>query len=439
VELRWVKPSISGITGYLVQYQLDVSVDLLGWRNWKTRPGASSISTKISGLPYGNNFKFRVAPITSSGVGEFSPYAYWELINQNTGLPIFSFSNSIGGNGLDVAGTGISAPTNLVGIPGNNRVIVTFDKPTNDGGNLVFYLQYEYSTNSGSTWLSATNDNLVQAGDPNFISFPAANGTNYSVRIRYLSSLAGTNFPVYGDWAVVNNITPRSNVSPNIVIKTQPYTETVYAKALYDLGGEIVFEAGAYATNSSVTWTWESSFDDGQTWTEVPMPASYNNYIPFPNSNTLKYKYDSLNLDNNGWGGEGWTILAFDNVTLADNGRKFRAKASAPDCSPVYSNQVAIKVVNIYNYYNFTPTPTPTPTSTQTLTSTPTLTKTLTKTPTHTATPTTTPTLTKTLTQTKTLTTTPTLTKTPTHTATPTTTPTLTKTQTQTKTPTNKS
>jgi autotransporter-associated beta strand protein len=163
VNLSWQPPAPNagfGLVGYVVQQSVD------GGETWEVvATTAPSVTTQsISKGQAGQQQLFRVAATSVSGVGAF------------TG-PVSAASL-----------TGPSAPTNLVGTPGNRQVSLTWTAPSSNGGAAISDYVVQYSSNSGVTW--ETFNRAFSTATFTTVT-GLTNGTAYVFRVAAVNS-AGT-------------------------------------------------------------------------------------------------------------------------------------------------------------------------------------------------------------------------------------------------------
>ncbi|MFM8283247.1 MAG: fibronectin type III domain-containing protein, partial [Planctomycetaceae bacterium] len=160
VDLAWANVDTGGlpVTDHVVQYSND------GGTNWTTFVHAPSgaPSIRVTGLTNGTAYVFRVAATNATGTSPFSGVAG----------PVTPLAPA-------------TAPTGLVGTPGDRRVSLAWSAPANDGGSPVTDYVVEYRLASGGGWLTypdgvsgttgATVDGLV-------------NGTSYVFRVTPITT-----------------------------------------------------------------------------------------------------------------------------------------------------------------------------------------------------------------------------------------------------------
>lgn len=186
INISWSAPSdISGgsITGYRIYVAStpdNISLYTILVNN--TNSSSTTYSMPISTLRYGVAHYFRVASINSNGASNLS-----------------SVSNVL------VIVPKIAAPGNLVAVPGNASVLLSWTAPTGYTRVISDYI-VEYSSNSGASW-TVYNDGIY--------TNTHANVTGLINGVFYLFRVAGVNANGVGDYAqtsvaVAPNSTPQS-------------------------------------------------------------------------------------------------------------------------------------------------------------------------------------------------------------------------------------
>lgn len=179
VSLTWTPPFNNGsiITDYIIQYSSNNGVS---WITFNDGTGANSSAT-VTPLVNGRSYIFRVAAVNSVGIGPYS-------LNSNPAIPNIT----------------VGAPTNLVAIPGNGLVNLTWAAPTVSSGSAIIDYNIQYSSNNGTSWITAQD--TVSATTSATIQ-PLNNGTSYIFRVRAQNNLG------FG---------PYSNNSASVIPRTVP-------------------------------------------------------------------------------------------------------------------------------------------------------------------------------------------------------------------------
>jgi titin len=155
VDLRWANIDTGGlpVTDHVIQYSTD------GGTNWTTHAHAASGATsiRVGGLTNGQAYVFRVAATNATGTSPFSAVAG----------PVTPLAPA-------------TAPTGLVGTPGDRQVMLTWTAPSDNGGAPVVDYVLEYRLASGGGWLTV-NDGVSSATSATVTNL--VNGTGYVFRV----------------------------------------------------------------------------------------------------------------------------------------------------------------------------------------------------------------------------------------------------------------
>lgn len=156
VTLVWSAPSSNGgrsITDYLVRYSSNSG------SSWTTFSDGVSTATSatVTGLTNGTAYIFQVAALNSVGTGSYS-------VSSSEVTPF-----SVPGQ-----------PTSISGTAGINQVSLSWSAPTSNGGSVITDYVVEYSTNSGSTWVTFVD--AVEVTTSSTVT-GLANGTGYIFRV----------------------------------------------------------------------------------------------------------------------------------------------------------------------------------------------------------------------------------------------------------------
>jgi hypothetical protein len=172
--VNWTAPQNgNGITGYQVIPYIGTTAQPAQSFN------STATSENIVGLTNGTTYTFKVAAITTSGVG-----------------PLSNMSNPV------VPSTVPSAPTNVVASPGNTTATIVWNAPANDGGSpITAYMITPYIGGAAQTPqifnTNATADSVTGL----------TNGTTYTFKVAAINA-AGTG----PNSASSNAVTPQSNL-----------------------------------------------------------------------------------------------------------------------------------------------------------------------------------------------------------------------------------
>ncbi len=164
ITLSWTAPNNGGsaITGYTVEMGTSPASYSAAPAACNATSSSTGTTCTVNSLSAGDYF-FRVSAINTVGSGGFGYTA----------------------NGTNVPSLLPGAPTALSATPGNKQASIAFTAPAGIGGYPV--IGYEYSTNGGTSWISAgtASSPVVIAG--------LTNGTAYTVILRAINAAgAGT-------------------------------------------------------------------------------------------------------------------------------------------------------------------------------------------------------------------------------------------------------
>ena len=229
VSLLWSAPNSNGgaaITDYVIQYSSDSGST---WSTF-TDGTSSTASTTVTGLTNGTSCIFKVAAVNSAGTGSYS-----------------SASAAV------VVGTpGI--PTSVVGTVGNAEVPLVWSAPSSDGGLPITDYLVQYSSNSGSTWLTFADGTSATAATT---VTGLTNGTSYVFKVASVNS-AGTS--AYS--SVSNSVLVGTPLAPTSVAGTTGDAQVALAWSVpsSENGSSIIDYVVQFSSNSGSTW---STFADG--------------------------------------------------------------------------------------------------------------------------------------------------------------------------------
>ena len=161
VNLSWTLPASDGgsaITDYQIQSSLNGGV------SWTVVADAVSTATSatVTGLVNGTTYTYRVAAITSYGLGAWS----------TPSSPVMPM-------------TVPTAPTALAGIRGDSSVALTWTAPANNGGAAITDVLVEYRLTTSATWSTfAHAPTSASAINVNGLT----NGASYEFRVRAVNA-----------------------------------------------------------------------------------------------------------------------------------------------------------------------------------------------------------------------------------------------------------
>lgn len=157
VVLSWDVPLLTGgasITSYTIQYSSNSG------SSWTTFGNSSSTSANVTGLSNGTNYIFRVSATNSAGTGSYS-----------------SNSSSVTPDAANATVPG--APTNISGIAGNTKVLLSWVAPSNIGKSALIDYVVQLSTDDGATWSNYTEPSAEPSFTPTAVLLTS--GTSYTV------------------------------------------------------------------------------------------------------------------------------------------------------------------------------------------------------------------------------------------------------------------
>ena len=185
VDLTWMVPSSDGgsaITDYQIQSSLD------GGSSWAVVADAVSTATSfaVTGLINGTTYVYRVAAVTSYGLGAWS-------------------TPSSPATPMTVA----TAPSGLAGVRGDSSVALTWIGPSDNGGAVIVDSIIEYRLTTSATWLTFAH---TPTAAPAITVTGLTNGLTYEFRVKSLnaagaspsSNIAGPLVPMTTASAPVN-------------------------------------------------------------------------------------------------------------------------------------------------------------------------------------------------------------------------------------------
>ena len=237
VQLNWEAPAWNGgsaIQRYNYQYgqTLDGRCDDVIWIGGQT--ASATAQADITGLTNGDSYCFQVAAVNQGGTpSAWSAVASAQLISQMPG-----------------------APTNLSGMAGDARVVLSWNAPadTGDGAAIAAY-QVRYSTNNGASWLPFVPAAAITATTATVA--PLNNGLSYVFEAAAVNQLG-----YQGPWSAPS--APLLLTGPKV-----PSAPTGLSAAPEEIGKvNLDWLEPAYVGDGPVTgYKVEYSSDDGARWT----------------------------------------------------------------------------------------------------------------------------------------------------------------------------
>jgi large repetitive protein len=232
VTLAWTAPTSTGgsaITGYAIEYSSNGGTS---WITASANTGSTVTSFTATGLTNGVGYIFRIAARNIVGNGTYSA----------TSATVTPFT---------IPG----APTSLTGTAGNSQVSLSWLAPSSDGGSPVNDYIIEYSTNSGTTWITVADG--VSSATSTIVG-GLTNGTGYIFRVTARNS-AGNGLPSSTTSAIVARTVPSAVLS--VVTTTGNSQVGLSWTAPTSTGGSAVTDyVIEFSSDSGSTW---STFGDG--------------------------------------------------------------------------------------------------------------------------------------------------------------------------------
>ncbi|HZY77256.1 MAG TPA: fibronectin type III domain-containing protein [Jatrophihabitantaceae bacterium] len=227
VALNWTAPADPGsdpITGYVIEYSTDYAAT---WSD-PSPTGSTATSATVTGLTNGTDYVFQVAAVSAAGTGAFS-------LNSEPVTPAAS----------------PTAPSDVVGVPGDGRVDLTWAPPTDLGGTPIIEYLVRRSTDGGTTWSDPDRTSSPAAG---FAETGLTNGTAYLFEVAAATS-AGPG--------------PYSDPSAPITPAAVPGAPTAVTGTAGNAQVALTWTAPASDGGSPVTgYLVEDSTDGGTTWSD---------------------------------------------------------------------------------------------------------------------------------------------------------------------------
>ena len=230
IDLEWTASTPSS-GGTITGYRLEVSDNNTDWSVLNNLQfGATARSYSHSGLEAGTRKWYRVKAEESRVVGGETVYEY--------GLP------SVAESATTDPPTAPGAPQLLLAYPGNGQVVLSWIKPSSDGGRAI--TDYEYRYNDGTSWIQWASAGIDQGIDQTVTVRSLTNGTLYTFEVRARNSLdpagVGPAAPLPGERLVT--------ATPNV---SKPGTPRALAA---DPGnGQVVLTWAAPSSNGGATIT----------------------------------------------------------------------------------------------------------------------------------------------------------------------------------------
>ena len=225
VSLSWSAPLSNGgqaITDYVIQYSSN------GGSTWTsfTDSVSSATSVVVTGLTNGTSYIFQVAAKNSVGTGGYS-----------------------GASSAVIPFTVPGQPTSVSGIAGINQVVVSWTAPTSDGGSALTDYVVEYSTNSGTTWITFAD---AVSTTTSATATSLSNGTGYIFRIS-AKNVAGLGLASTSTSSVVPRTSPSAPTAVAGISGNAQVALTWSAPSVN--GGASISDYGVQYSSDGTTWT----------------------------------------------------------------------------------------------------------------------------------------------------------------------------------------
>lgn len=225
VSLSWSAPLSNGgraITDYDIQFSSNSGST---WTTF-TDSVSSATSAVVTGLTNGTSYIFQVAAKNSVGTGGYS-------VASAAVIPF----------------TVPGQPTSVSGVAGVSQVALSWTAPTSDGGSALTDYVVEYSTNSGTTWITfadsvSTTTSVTVMG--------LTNGTGYVFRVS-AKNTAGTGLPSTSSSSVIPRTAP--SAAQSVVGVSGNAQVALSWSAPSSTGGNAVTDYVVQYSSDGTTWT----------------------------------------------------------------------------------------------------------------------------------------------------------------------------------------
>jgi surface protein len=231
VSLSWTAPIFYNgvsVTDYSIQYSSNSG------STWTTfNDGISpSTSATVTGLTNGTEYVFRVAALNGSGTGSYSP-------NSASITPY----------------TTPGSPTGILVSSGSTQAALNWTAPATTGGALITDYVVQYSSNSGSTWITFSDD---VSPNTSTVVTGLANGTSYLFQVAAANAAGTGSFAQ----AAVGTIPSTIPSAPTSVSGTSGdgQVSISWTTPSSNGGSSITDYVIQVSANSGSTWT---TFNDG--------------------------------------------------------------------------------------------------------------------------------------------------------------------------------
>lgn len=245
LSISFDAPAFNGgldITNYEYSISTDGGSNYGSWTAFSPPDTVSPVV--VSGLTNGTNYVVRLRAVNALGGG---PSASTPVIINDLSTTPFTVP---------------SAPTISSSTAANQQLTISFSAPASNGRDIT---NYQYSTDSGSTWKNRTDGQTTSTSmvitQLSASSTSLSNGTNYTIRIRAVNEAgSGSSSSGYNDAATLT---------------TQPYGVPLSAVATLTDGCNLASWAfSANANGRPITaYTYQISTNGGASW-GVETPGS---------------------------------------------------------------------------------------------------------------------------------------------------------------------
>lgn len=172
VNIGWSMSDVTDIVDYAIKYSSDSGNT---WLDYNHIP-QTGLSIIVDNLVNNNNYIFKVASISDSGISELSSSS--DPLATSAILP--------------------SQPTSVTGVAGSSYVDLTWEAPADNGGSDIIDYVVQYSSNNGGAWITATDKVILF---PNDISSTRNLTVNNLVDNSYIFKVAAINSAGTGNYS----------------------------------------------------------------------------------------------------------------------------------------------------------------------------------------------------------------------------------------------
>lgn len=238
-------PTINAITASNVS----LSVDFSAGSN-----GGATITNYQYSTDNGSTWDTRTAGTTGSPIIiSRQSSSNIPLVNGNTYQIKIKALNSVGYGTASTATAAIpatvpNAPTGVSGVPSGSSVALSWTTPASNGGNAITGYKVEYSSNSGSTYSSFTDNTFLTSTVLTVTGL--TNGTSYLFRVSAINDMGMSTAS-----SPSSAVTPVSAPDAPTITTITPTSQTL----------SVAFTAPASNGGLAVT-SYDYSTDDGVTW-----------------------------------------------------------------------------------------------------------------------------------------------------------------------------